>query len=152
MLVAVFIETVDTTNYWLLRDADAIDLLSDQTLNLAFIGTDKLGELAIDEIEVIETVYEQRNIPQFVLAGLFDRIRDIPTKLAAKRPLSVATSYPNALARFASQSGLALNVTDTPKGSVEAYAKSKRVDLVFDIKQSGKTLTDNSQTLWGAQQ
>ena len=122
-------------------------------MDLGFLGTDKLGELAIGRIDVIATLFEPVSTPRFVLAGRAECQFDIPTKLENGEPLTVATSYPKALALFAQQNKKwALDITYTPDGSAEAYPAGKLTDLCFDITCSGKTLEDNKLKAfeWGS--
>ena len=140
---AVFIEAQADRRFWLLRDTDAADLLLQKQIDVAFIGSDKLGEYPLSDIDVIGSRKQVANTPAFVLAGRADRVGDIPTKLGMNEPLSVATSYPAALKRFASKEKLALNVRWTPKGSVEAFAAAGLVDLIYDIRERGTTLRSN---------
>ncbi len=78
-----------------------------------------------------------------VLAGSRTTVRTVPTQLGIGDLLTVATSYPRLLDEFARQNSLNLGVTYTPAGGCEAYAATGRVDLIFDIKQSGSTLKAN---------
>lgn len=111
---------------------------------MAFIGSDKVNEWTLDgKIKDIGTVDSIPIDCRIVLAGKSSRVRDIPTMLGRGDTLTVATSYPNLMEKFARDQSLNLAKTYTPTGSCESYAASGRTDLVFDIVQSGNTLKQN---------
>lgn len=83
-----------------------------------------------------------------VLAGRRADVRTVPTRLGKRELLTVATSYPKLLGEFACKKGLNLAVSYTPRGSVEAYAATGRSDLIFDITQTGRTITANDLVIY----
>lgn len=116
---------------------------------MAFLGTDKLDEWKLDgRLERVDIVDSVPIDCRMVLAGPASSSRGIPTRLGMGDLLTVATSYPKLLGAFATKKGLNLVVTETPTGSCEAYAIRGRTDLVFDIKQSGKTLAENNLVVY----
>ncbi len=134
-------------NYVRLRDSDAIDELTDGFVNLAFIGSDVLGELSVEQITVIdEFVPEKINQdgdetrPRFVLMGLPGADTLFDNSLIDGTKLSVATSIPKQLGAFAARIGLQLGAVRIAKGSVESYPARNRTDLAFDIVETGKTM------------
>ncbi len=135
--------------YRLSRDKDAVDLLDKNRVDLAFIGDDKIEEWTdsgnIQSVEVADRVLTSS---QFVLAGLATKAWEIPTQLGRGELLTVATSYPAVLAKFAVQNGLNLAVAVTPKGSCEAYVTAGDADLTFDIRSTGRTLKENGLVVY----
>ncbi|MBP7806869.1 phosphoribosyl-ATP diphosphatase [Candidatus Saccharibacteria bacterium] len=144
-LRGVFTASVEGIGFELCRDEDAATLLSAGEVDIAFFGEDKLTEWQlVDEIDEVSIVDSVPIECRMVLAGRRTDVRTIPTKLGKRELLTVATSYPALLGQFACKKGLNLAVTYTPTGSVEAYAARGRTDLIFDIKQTGRTLNANS--------
>ncbi len=132
-----------------MRDNVGLELLDAGEADLAFLGDDKLGEWQADgrisDASVIDSVPLEC---RFVLAGPRSAVRTIPTQLGMGDLLTVTTGYPMLLEAFARERGLNLAVTYTPEGGCEGFAASGKSDLVFDITQSGATLTDNELLIY----
>jgi phosphoribosyl-ATP pyrophosphohydrolase len=145
----VFTEVRGDIELFYARDADALGMLSEGDARLAFIGSDKLSELGLGG--VVTEVSAMDSIPmrcRLALMGTRAAVRDIPTQLGTGELLTVATSYPLTLERFAQEEQLNLVVTKVPTGGVEAYARTGRTDLAFDIVSSGATQRDNDLLIY----
>lgn len=126
-----------------------LEMLASEDAQLAFLGSDKSGELQaegrLSDLSVVESVTMDCRL---ALMGPRRNIRDVPTQLGKGDVLTVATSYPLTLEAFAREQSLNLVVTATPSGGAEAFARSGRTDLTFDIVDSGVTQRDNDLLIY----
>lgn len=128
-----------------LRDEDGMRLLGERTVDLAFLGTDKLTEGTLDGRFSDVSVVDRKPIDcRMVLAGSAERFADLSRQLRGGEPLSVTTSYPEIVAEFAQTRGYNLRPGYVVEGGCEGYVGAGRDDLVFDICKTGKTLDANN--------
>jgi ATP phosphoribosyltransferase len=130
-----FTRTAEGRTYVIASNSDIAPDISAGFADFALLGSDKYNEINPDGLN-FESVGK---LPcRFVLA--------LPEgqRLEGAAPLRAATSYPNALARFAVQSGLNIEVGPVRHGAVEGAIGQGIADAVFDICETGSTLAANN--------
>ncbi|MDO8265732.1 MAG: phosphoribosyl-ATP diphosphatase [Candidatus Saccharibacteria bacterium] len=127
------------------KDKDALVGIEKSWIDLALVGDDVLNEIDIVELDIVDRFLPKIIQPcRFELMGRADRVYDLTTMLEKKKPLTVATSFPKALAKFAATNELALPIEIVNCGGTELYPAKGFTDLAFDIVQSGSTKTANN--------
>ena len=118
----------------------ALRLLALGRLDLAFIGGDKLEELALSHYLAGYNAIASVPIDcRLALSGLASNMAALREKLVSKETLRVVTSYPMLLGQFAARRSYNLDCELVVDGSCEASVRRGRVDLAYDIVASGKT-------------
>ena len=127
------------------RDDDIPDLVQEDVCDLGLVGLNVLEEKRLamaargtaPHIEVLQKLDYGRcrlalAVPEdFEYAGL--------QSIAGRR---IATTYPNVLARFLREHGIAADIV-TLSGAVEIAPRLGRADLICDLVSTGSTLTAN---------
>lgn len=124
------------TAYSIAANSDIAPELIEGLADFALLGSDKFGEL---DTEAKTTL---RFEPVGILACRFALL--VPeTVEPSEEALTVATSYPNALADFVAVTGIKAVCTRILSGKVERAPASGMTDAAFDIVETGKSLKAN---------
>lgn len=124
--------------------------MSEGEASRIFLGSDKCDELRASGQLVDMSVEDV--VPmncRLAFMCMDDEQKNVEEKLdAGGEGLTVATSYPNLLKKYAAEEGLDIVLARTVEGGVEAFGrtakKSLRTDMVFDIVNTGDTQRDNT--------
>jgi len=127
------------------RDDDIPDLVQEDVCDLGLVGLNVVEEKRLAfRARGVEPLFQTVQLLDFGRCKLCIAVPDgfhyqDASSLAGKR---IATTYPNILARFLAQHGIAAQVV-VLSGSVEIAPRLGRADLICDLVSSGSTLAAN---------
>jgi ATP phosphoribosyltransferase len=134
----VFTQENDGKCIQLVSNDDVAGLIENQQADFALYGSDKYNELPDETPLVFEPVQE--------LNCRFALLK--PEDQDLSEAISVATSYPNALAKYALENCIKIEQVIPASGKVEGYVASGMADAAFDIVQTGISARDNGLKVW----
>ncbi|MFN6965045.1 MAG: ATP phosphoribosyltransferase [Pyrinomonadaceae bacterium] len=120
-----------------LRDDDIPNYVADGVADIGIVGENVIAESPRDEIETLERLGFGRCRLSLAVPKSFEY-----RSVADLDGLRVATSYPNVLAGFCANRGVAVEVHEI-SGSVEIAPSIGLADAVCDLVSSGSTLFSN---------
>jgi ATP phosphoribosyltransferase len=127
------------------RDDDIPDLVQEDVCDLGLVGLNVVEEKRLAfEARAVAPLFDIVQRLDFGRCKLCIAVPDgfpyrDPTSLHGKR---IATTYPNILARFLSERGVAAEVV-VLSGSVEIAPRLGRADVICDLVSTGSTLAAN---------
>jgi ATP phosphoribosyltransferase len=122
--------------YGIASNSDIAPEVEEGAADFALLGSDKFGELPLDTGLAFEPLSD--------LACRFALLASESTIWPVDTALTVATSYPNAFASFATEVGITAAAIRRVRGKAERFPASGLSDAAFDIVETGASLRANN--------